>query len=101
MIYDIPTLIKEAEERRWIPISERMPTKEERENNNIAWWNLGECQSFIGEYRHYDGKWITVSARGWHIDMPFSEFTHWTIIGSVADELALKSNENLSERADQ
>lgn len=32
-----------GEEVNWIKIEERMPTKEERDGNTIAWWHQDEC----------------------------------------------------------
>ena len=64
----------------WIKISDREPTKEERENNIIMWWNLYESGPYVGEYLHYDGKWIRISTRSFYLNLPYYEFTHWKIV---------------------
>ena len=63
----------------WIKISERMPTKEERDDHKILWWHEYDCEPYPGSYMHYDGKWIRIGGRNWHQSLPLSDFTHWMI----------------------
>lgn len=71
----------------WIKLSERFPTKEEREYGEILWWNNEESMAYHGDYFSYDGKYIRVHGRHWSVDLSLSEFTHWAVIQEPKQDL--------------
>lgn len=76
----VERFIREARPR-WIDVKERLPTKQERDENCIEWWHNFECCPFSGRYEHYDGKRIWVSTRDtWSGAIPLNELTHWRIV---------------------
>jgi hypothetical protein len=70
-----------AHARRWIPVSERLPTKEERDSLIIEWWHDYECCPYSGRFESYDGKRIWIESRNeWSVAIPLTEFTHWRAV---------------------
>lgn len=59
-----------------IAISDRMPTKEERERP-ILWFHDYALEWFPGEFHCYDGKYIRIAMRHWYQEESLYEFTHW------------------------
>ena len=43
----------------------------------LEWWDDYSERVFSGELYQYDGKYVRVGMRHWHMEIPLYDFTHW------------------------